>query len=668
MNIMETELDRLVVLFDQQHYEEVVLAGQAAMKKIADTERRRGIQDLMCKSRLLQKIEAAGGDITTMLESKWYSNSIRVMINENRLKKIASVPVPMDGPFPDREDEIRITGFEIFAKTGCAIIMRIGGVDGSDWEGVRRESDSDNAGPGGERCISASVLRGSYMDQWTDGHVFLKDTIASFGCDSEEHEEGLATCVMCQGYPMPMYEFPVWSVQPISSVTEAEDRLLDVQFGTDLVSSSTHAALRTELDALGEKRRDSPAPKYHNIIDPNVGAVNDIWVPTEFDVTESPMVETVAMLERACEKATHGRNLPQDFMETAMKMHRPALARAEVRSPIPDLDPHENAELYVAAQDVMEAALPLLARMRNPALLLPGPLQAVIKAQRIVLKEGETYQGVWHEDGLRENVVAVVLYYYRVSPTLSGGDMEIVSKMRSALGVGDAGDFTEEEAENQICSLPRMKVPVQEGTLLVFGNYSALHRVLPMKATGGPGSRDFLAFFIIDQRVPLPMHLELGPLEVRKQYREKLLAEQLQPRGCFGLDGSEVYSTGNGDYIDIAWLKKGTNRGGGDGFEDEDDFFKISAMVSQMNISPPVLGRGLSFLAEYTGNVAEYNADSEFVQHIIGQGEDIYSVFVNTSTSKYRSTIPFEEGVRSVVVFDDVEKWQSLGLRSVTEP
>lgn len=64
-----------------------------------------------------------------------------------------------------------------------------------------------------------------------------------------------------------------------------------------------------------------------------------------------------------------------------MKMHRPALAHAEMCSPIPDLDPHANTKLYLAVQDVMEAVLPLLARMRTPALLLPGPMQAVVKAQ-----------------------------------------------------------------------------------------------------------------------------------------------------------------------------------------------------------------------------------------------------------------------------------------------
>ena len=55
----------------------------------------------------------------------------------------------------------------------------------------------------------------------------------------------------------------------------------------------------------------------------------------------------------------------------------------------------------------------MLAALRRPSLLLPGPVQAVCKAQRIFLQPYETYEGVWHVDGHEENDVAVVLYYYR---------------------------------------------------------------------------------------------------------------------------------------------------------------------------------------------------------------------------------------------------------------
>jgi hypothetical protein len=62
-----------------------------------------------------------------------------------------------------------------------------------------------------------------------------------------------------------------------------------------------------------------------------------------------------------------------------------------------------------AFETVLSAAAPMLAALRRPSLLLPGPLQVVCKAQRIFLQPGEVYEGVWHVDGDDENVVAVVL-------------------------------------------------------------------------------------------------------------------------------------------------------------------------------------------------------------------------------------------------------------------
>lgn len=663
MKKAKTEFDRMHELFTKKRYDEAIAAGNEAVKN--DIAMKSPVRGCLRSARLLQKLANTSSDdgVTSRLQSGWYSQRIGKLIEENRLQKIASVPVSMDAPLPvGNANPLHISGFEVSEdegyKTGCAVVMRIGGAQGPDWEEVGNYCTQ-------LRNIPANVLRGSFMDQWTDGRIFLKDSISSFMCQTvDDHDEGCSTCQSCQSFPLPMYKFPLWSVRPAASVTSAESELLDVHYGTNLVPAVTRAGLRHELDALAEKRKDSPAPKYHNIVDPNVGAVNDLWVPTELDVSERPPVEVVAALERACEKATDGSKLPQDFVQTAWKMHSPALAAAELRSPIPDLDPHENAELYVAVQDVMEAAVPLLARLRLPALLVPGPLQAVVKAQRIVLKEGETYEGVWHEDGLRENVVAVVLYYYRVSPTLTGGDIEIASKMPSVIHTEfEDDDFSEAGMRETIGSIPRTKVPVSEGTLLVFGNYAAVHRVLPMKAVGGPGSRDFLAFFIIDQRSPLPMHRDLGPWATRRQRRAELLREQLQPRGSFGLDGSNIYSTGNGESRDLAWLSNGGKKGTEDDyswFEEHEDFFKISAMISQMSIPPPVLGRGLSFLTQYDGARAPFKAGSAWVQHIIGK-ENPHSVFVNTTASQHR-TEPPKEGVRSAVVFDSIEEWQALGF------
>jgi hypothetical protein len=79
------------------------------------------------------------------------------------------------------------------------------------------------------------------------------------------------------------------------------------------------------------------------------------------------------------------------------------------------LNINENKELYVPTEEILKHAL-----------IFPGKLEAVMKAERIYLKENHEYGG-----GLAfyENiVVAVILYYYRVSENLIGGDLEFVDK------------------------------------------------------------------------------------------------------------------------------------------------------------------------------------------------------------------------------------------------
>ena len=243
-------------------------------------------------------------------------------------------------------------------------------------------------------------------------------------------------------------------------------------------------------------------PQYRNIIDPNVNSVDGLWVPAEFDVSEadSAGVDVVIQVELACVAAT-GKRLPFGFgtMIAVLASEGKKRAQCRLRSPIADLDAHEHVKLHAATQRLMTAALPLLAKLRRPALLLPGPLQAVVKAQRIEIADGEEYAGVWHEDGMGEHVVAVVLYYYRASTTLTGGALEFCSKQRQALWSGDGGgaDASLENATELASSLPRCQVPVKEGTLVVFSNYAAVHRVLRIAADrGDSGSRDFVAFFV----------------------------------------------------------------------------------------------------------------------------------------------------------------------------
>lgn len=81
-----------------------------------------------------------------------------------------------------------------------------------------------------------------------------------------------------------------------------------------------------------------------------------------------------------------------------------------------------------------------------------GPIaQVVFKAQRILVPGRQAdgsdseYVGLWHVDGNREHVAAVVLYYYNVDEELKGGDMEFCGREpMDILGIGDCSNNFED--------------------------------------------------------------------------------------------------------------------------------------------------------------------------------------------------------------------------------
>ena len=121
----------------------------------------------------------------------------------------------------------------------------------------------------------------------------------------------------------------------------------------------------------------------------------------------------------------------------------------------------------------------MLSKLTKPALLLPGKLQAVVKAQRIYLQPGSDYSGCWHYDGKKEDIIAVVLYYYRYTAGLQGGDIEFMSR-RPVHDNFEGRDHTVSEARKFIYENGYCRVPVKTGTLLVFSNFECVHRVLKM--------------------------------------------------------------------------------------------------------------------------------------------------------------------------------------------
>jgi len=341
---------------------------------------------------------------------------------------------------------------------------------------------------------------------------------------------------------------------------------------SDVWSTCLKLPVKQLLDEHAALTLDRPIPRYQMIVDPNkfVHQTSDgpVWVPCEFDISADGS---------------------------------PALVGGARSHAHPHLAQH-------VACPVLAAALPLLAKLRRPQLLLDDRrLQVVFKAQRIIVpgnvgdKSDAEYVGLWHVDGHRENVAAVVLYYYHVDPSLRGGDMEFCGREpMDVLGSGDCSnnirDLSSESLRQALRGGTKMnseavqncRVPIGEGTLLVFSNHQMAHRVLRLKNTGSTeASRDFVALFVLDPSAPalLPArsilagpHLlrrTLSPAKIPalaiqkvleylgvshtdvmlKMQRNQLLSEQLKPSGRFASFGN-LYATGNGCYTMIGWLHK----------------------------------------------------------------------------------------------------------------
>lgn len=183
-----------------------------------------------------------------------------------------------------------------------------------------------------------------------------------------------------------------------------------------------------------------------------------------------------------------------------------------------------------------------------------------------------------------------------------------------------------------------------------------------MTAKDGDGSRDFLAFFIIDQKRVLPIPKDLGSLKSRMEKRFEMLQEQLKVSGHFGVDSSQVVSTGNGQVSDLAWISKQVSfvdpssryyRG-----EQEDE---VSAIASLLNAS--IIGDKNSLLGFSDLPNVKFNAGSEYCMHIVKSkhGTENIPLFAAAKKYYYTSTIPVEQGIHAVHVHETIESWIEEG-------
>eukprot|EP00658_Telonema_sp_P-2_P083161 TRINITY_DN8936_c0_g1_i1.p1 TRINITY_DN8936_c0_g1~~TRINITY_DN8936_c0_g1_i1.p1 ORF type:complete len:692 (+),score=126.16 TRINITY_DN8936_c0_g1_i1:138-2213(+) len=430
-------------------------------------------------------------------------------------------------------------------------------------------------------------------------------------------------------------KFPKWRSLGMPHQTHQPNPQLDLLVQQeDALSSAHQLALTSGLSRVAAHNCDYFVAMYQNLIDPNLAVIPSTWdgSPNVWAGTNEISAETVARELISPSDGETSCTADMRWIPTEFKIDRHA-GKATVHGPIPRLDREQFKELYTAIPAVLTAGLPLLAKLRRPGILEPDRLQAVVKAQRIVLQPGEQYDGVWHRDGQAENIVAVVLYYSHVDAQLEGGQMEFADIGAEHTWNTDDGCPVQKEDMVAMMKDGSLTVPVKTGTLVVFSNYQLVHRVLRMVNTSErPGSREFVALFVVDQRSPLvPARVVYGLQElytrtiwralqqmparllqivlehtglvleerVPFELRKLLLRSHLCPSGVWGVTadggGRTICSTGNGCSKLVAWLE-GDFTTRGDPL-DEDDYERYGFRRVQALNYPPPLNRSSSWAA-----------------------------------------------------------------------
>ena len=133
-----------------------------------------------------------------------------------------------------------------------------------------------------------------------------------------------------------------------------------------------------------------------------------------------------------------------------------------------------------------------------------------------------------------------------------------------------------------------------------------------------------------------------------------LLSSQLQPRGTFGFDNTEVYSTGNGSVADVGWVRGG---GGGGETRVEEAFPDGASLIARLNIAPPSVERGASSMVDLhtaprppADQTVLYNPESFWSEAWVGEGAAASCLYF-ADCGHGVTDVPPDDGVSEVRCF-----------------
>ncbi|CAM9506086.1 unnamed protein product, partial [Choristocarpus tenellus] len=136
-------------------------------------------------------------------------------------------------------------------------------------------------------------------------------------------------------------------------------------------------------------------------------------------------------------------------------------------------------------------------------------LQVIVKAVNYILAPGQTHEGVWHVEGTpQEHIIASVLFYYHVSPALTGDGLAfrrcLTEDEEETLVERFTHDFPPNfDYSTSVIQLGTVETP--QGRVIAFPN-THQHRLCPItnnsrKVRSNSAQRKLLCFFIVNPNV-----------------------------------------------------------------------------------------------------------------------------------------------------------------------
>lgn len=309
-------------------------------------------------------------------------------------------------------------------------------------------------------------------------------------------------------------------------------------------SPALHARLQAGVDALA-----SGAPDYHpgsgtmvrDLVHPSLyphiadtapeGPAQDRWgrpfessrfqwLPTSFAVSAGGAVDIqgeINRLPRAANEPLYGA-LAELFSEM-LPLFESVYGYAEGTQFFVDNDEYESS---LPNAPLPEADIP------TPRALRGRTLQVITKIVEYRLRPGETFEGVWHVEGMsHEHIVATGVHILSRDAALEGGTLRFKrAYTREEAGLlfwripQDRPQTVERMVEEGTIPLGSLETPA--GRLLVFPN-SHIHKLTAMSAEV-EATRRVIVFWLVDPEQTIPGAADVPRPQDRMSHAEALAA------------------------------------------------------------------------------------------------------------------------------------------------